>query len=139
MKILAILFMIIFNRGNLPVDFMSFESSPSKLLTVGNHNIENQDQISLQQPVSLNGMLQNRELLTCYKCKEIFDPEKQDADHTLDSNNILLGIILNKKTPSSICLKCLSLKMMEVITEQFTKNSKDYTGLFFNYEQKFKS
>ena len=126
---------------------MSFESSTAKpsaeLFSVSNNisNLEtqNQEQNQVFQPVSLTGMLHNKELLTCYKCKEVFDPEKQENEHTLDSNNILLGIILNKRTPSSICLKCLSLKMMELITEQFTKNSKDYTGLFFNYEQKFKS
>lgn len=112
----------------------------SDLLEIGNNNPDVEHQIPVQQePVFLNGMLQNKELLTCYRCKEVFDPENQDSEHSLDSNNILLGIILNKRTPSSICLKCLSLKMMEVITEQFTKNSKDYQGLFFNYEQKFKS
>lgn len=87
-------------------------------------------------PIPLNEMLQNKELLTCYKCKETFD--REDQEHSLDSNNILLGIILNQRTPSSICLKCLSLKMMDVITEQFTKNSKDYSGQFFSYEHKFK-
>lgn len=119
------------------------ENSNSELLTARNDilNLEttNQEQNQDFQPVSLTGMLHNKELLTCYKCKEVFDPDQQDNEHSLDSNNILLGIILNKRTPSSICLKCLSLKMMDVITEQFTKNSKDYTGLFFNYELKFKS
>jgi hypothetical protein len=127
---------------------MSFDSSSvrkvnSDLLSMSNDitavetQTQEQNQV-FQPPDTLNGMLHNKELLTCYRCKETFDPENE-AQHTLDSNNILLGIILNKRTPSSICLKCLSLKMMEVITEQFTKNSKDYQGLFFNYEQKFKS
>ncbi len=87
-------------------------------------------------PIPLNKMLENKELLTCYRCKETF--EKEDIEHQFDSNNLLLGIILNQRTPSSICLKCLSQKMMDVITEQFTKNSKDYEGLFFSYDHKFK-
>jgi hypothetical protein len=127
---------------------MSFGSSTpnsnTELLSVSNNisdlETKNQEQNQdFQQPVSLTGMLHNKELLTCYKCKEVFDPDQQENEHTLDSNNILMGIILNKRTPSSICLKCLSLKMMELITEQFTKNSKDYTGLFFNYAKNFKS
>ena len=137
--------MRIFNKGNLQYPCMSIDSpntnQSSDLLTIDNNAATRMEgpHPAYQQPDSLTGMLHNKELLTCYKCKEVFDPENQENEHSLDSNNILLGIILNKKTPSSICLKCLSLKMMEVITEQFTKNSKDYTGMFFNYAQKFKS
>src|SRR6186997_3538727 len=113
---------------------MSFEqpntrSSTTELLTVDSNN-EILEVNHNQVPNSLMEMLQNKELLTCYKCNK---PSDKEEDQELDSNNILLGIILNKKTPSSICLKCLSLRMMDVITEQFTKNSKDYEGLFFNY------
>jgi hypothetical protein len=111
---------------------MSFENS-SRTTT------EVVPQVSNDHPTVLNEMLQNKELLTCYKCKETFNIEDDDQQqHTLDSNNILLGIILNARTPSSICLKCLSRRMMTVITEQFTKNSKDYEDLFFSYEHKFK-
>lgn len=115
---------------------MSFEQSnpTNDLVTIVNNAMEN------EVPTTLNEMLQNKNLLTCYKCKETFSIREGDPDdqHTLDSNNILLGIILDQRTPSSICLKCLSRRMLDVITEQFTKNSKDYEGLFFNYHQKFK-
>ena len=118
---------------------MSFDQQYNQEIT-NDPNQENVREIQttptsqiFENPTLLNEMLQNKELLTCYKCKEVFDPQEHNSEHSLDSNNILLGIILNKVTPSSICLKCLSLKMMEVITEQFTKNSKDYAGLFNCY------
>lgn len=122
-------------------------TTKTSLLPVDNDNLQDNTTIEeqkpkpiFQSPVFLNEMLQNKELLMCYKCKEPFSISDTDEQqqHDLDSNNILLGIILNQRTPSSICLKCLSLKMMDVITEQFTKNSKDYQGMFFSYEQKFK-
>lgn len=97
-----------------------------------------QEEPQINSPILLNEMLQNKELLTCYKCKETFSIEEDNQEHSLDSNNILLGIILNQRTPSSICLNCLSRRMMEVMTEQFTKNSKDYENLFFSYAHKFK-
>ena len=134
---------------------MSFDPNTDSI----NHKLTTQDLVSVEEnvpqietnqqppqdfksPVLLNEMLQNKDLLTCYKCNETFtiedDTDPDTEEHSLDSNNILLGIILNKRTPSSICLKCLSKRMMDVITEQFTKNSKDYEGLFFSYEHKFK-
>jgi len=118
---------------------MSFSETNRTTTEVVSETSNEQQKPNFNSPTILNEMLQNKELLTCYRCKEPFSIEDDNnGEHELDSNNILLGIILNKRTPSSICLKCLSRRMMEVITEQFTKNSKDYEGLFFSYEQKFK-
>src|SRR5688500_7556195 len=99
---------------------MSFDQqSKTDVVTAPQVSNDTEFNSSSTSPILLNEMLQNKELLTCYKCKETFDKEEQE--HSLDSNNILLGIILNKRTPSSICLKCLSLKMMYIITEQIIK------------------
>lgn len=115
-----------FNQSN--------ETTTNLIPVVGNEPEKPQ----INTPTLLNEMLQNKELLTCYKCKETFSIEEDNQEHSLDSNNILLGIILNQRTPSSICLKCLSRRMMEIMTEQFTKNSKDFESLFFSYAHKFK-
>lgn len=119
---------------------MSFEQDNKQTTELVTDVSNEQEKPKFNSPLLLNEMLQNKELLTCYKCNETFSIQEnvEGEDHQLDSNNILLGIILNQRTPSSICLKCLSRRMMEVITEQFTKNSKDYEGLFFSYEHKFK-
>ena len=118
---------------------MSFDKSNLNNQELVSELGNDQETTTFSSPTALNEMLQNRELLTCYKCKETFTIQDNDQqEHQLDSNNILLGIILNQKTPSSICLKCLSMRMMDVIVEQFTKNSKDYEGMFFRYDQKFK-
>jgi hypothetical protein len=118
---------------------MSFDESSRTTTEIVSQVSNDQEKPSFNSPTVLNEMLQNKELLTCYKCKQTFSIEDNTGEHSLNSsNNILLGIILNQRTPSSICLKCLSIRMMEVITEQFTKNSKDYEGLFFSYEHKFK-
>jgi len=111
----------------------------------GNNTIEmemeavttNQQHVITQQNL-LTQILSDPSLKVCYKCGQDFSQEEILDDDDTSNNMLFGGLVLSRKTPASICLSCLTLKMLDSLTERFTKNNKDYQGLFNQYKEKYK-